>query len=892
MSLNKRQATIISCLVALSLAVAHGSGNRAQLGESRSISLPSHAILDESAQPVITASGKTGFVSSITGGSLISFSATSGKLLSSMVVGETIGPITMLESGGQRLIAVPALNDPANGNPATVSIIDAGRPRDLELRSLLVLPQDALLTPSTHALLSEDGKLCFIAASFNEPSLLSFDVESGALVSRLPLLARPSEATLYDKGGVRRLAVASSVSNTLSLINVDGQGHLTLTESFSPGDARFEDSNNPAFSSDGRTVYIAASAGDKLMAVDSTSGALLGSAPVSSPRKITVASAGAEELIGVTRAGEKKGENAGGVTVLVNLGGQLAVRSQFTPPDGIEFSRSNNVVFGGDASVAFVASATGVLFAFDTVTGELESHQVIGSELRRIAVNEKSRTVMAIRSAPSGDEVVIVSFDQAASDGADEPGSGAPAIMALSPSVVQQSRPQNLRLIVEGTNFVQGSALVVEGEEIRAKLMRGGAVLEGTIRKALLTQPRDLSVQVKTPGGALSNSLPLRVDPLKPVIDKLKPGRIPGPSSAFTLRVLGKNFRPSSAIHVAGQQLNTKYAGVELQAVVPKSLADSVRVLKVRVRDMAVPSLESNEMDLTVFGPTIDELRTNQKDVVAGAGSFTLKILGENFRPGARVKINDQMVAPGNVLFFGGSLIKLRVPGRLSQVVGTLKVSVLNPGDIESNLKELSAVGPSIESVGPGAVLAGQKEMKVGIHGANFRPGARVKIKGPGGDEFQVSPRRIRFISNTRIVVKLGGKLNSLLAQPGDLKFQVINPNNSEGIPSEDHLLKVEGPEVTGALIKPAPGDEDRRRIVMEGKNFRDGAVVEFIKDGLVVRQQVPVRMTPEKLIITLPANKIVALGGPTRFQLRVTNPGDVLSNSVAPQVDDTPGGD
>jgi hypothetical protein len=869
----------------MSLVVVHGSGNRAQLGESRSVSLPTHAILDENARPLITASGKTGFVSSVTGGSLISFSATSGKLLTSMVVGENIGPITMVESSGRRLIAVPALNDPASGNPATVSIIDAARPRELELRALLVLPQDALLTTSTRALLSEDGKFCFIAASFNEPSLLSFDVEAGALVSRLPLLARPSETALYDKGGVRRLAVASSVSNSLSLIKVDEQGRLVLLETFNPGEALFDDSNNPAFSSDGKRVYIAASTGDRLFAVDSESGALSGSLPVSSPRKVTVAATGSEDVIGVTRASGKKDGKAGGVTIVVDQGGSLAVRSQFTPPDGVEFSRSNNVVFDGAASVAFVASATGVLFAFDTQTGELESHQAIGSELRRIEVNEKSRTVMAVRSAPGGDEIVIVAFDKAAPD---EAGSGEPVITALSPASVQQARPQNLRLIVEGSNLTQGSVLVVGGEETGAKLIRNGTALEATIRKALLVQPRDLPVQVKSAAGALSNSVALVVAPLEPVIEKVKPGRVPGPARSFTIRVLGKNFRPSSAIHVSGQQLSTRYGAAELQALVPRGFASSVGVLKVQVKDTVVPSLESNEVDLTVFGPTIQDLKTHNEAVIAGAGSFALKIFGENFRPGARVKINDRLIASGNIKLSNENLIRLRVPGRFAQAAGTMNVTVVNPGGVESNQKELNAVAPSIQTVDPGLLLAGQKEVKLGIRGANFRRGTNVKIKGGGGQVFQVNQQRVRFVSSARIIVKLGGKLSSLLAQPGDLNVQVINPNNSGGVPSADHLLKVAGPEVSEALIKSGRGDDDRSRIVISGKNFRDGAVVEFIKSDVVVRQQAPAKVLADRLIILLSAKKIDALG---RFQLRITNPGDVRSNVVQPQ-EDTPDND
>jgi len=895
---NRRLATIVSCLVIVSLIVAQGSGNRAQLGESRSVSLPSHAILDENSQPLISASGKTGFVSSVTGGSLISFSATSGKMLSSMVVGETIGPITMVESNGRRLIAVPALNDPGTGNPATVSIIDAARPRELDLRALLVLPEDAVLTPSTRALLSEDGKFCFIAVSFNEPALLSFDVEAGALVSRLPLLARPSDAALYDRGGARRLAVASSVSNELTLIKADDQGRLVLLDSFSPDGARFDDSNNPAFSSDGKTVYIAASTGDKLFAVDSDSGALSGSAPVPSARRVTVAATDSGDVIGVTRASSGKDDKTGGVTVVIDQGGQLAVRSQFTAPDGIELSRSNNVVFGEGASVGFVASATGLLFAFNTQTGEVESQVTLGSELRRIAVSEKSKTVMAIKSSSGGDEIVILPFDKAAADEASSDESAAPVITSLSPDKVEQSRPQNLKVTVTGTNFTKESTLLVgEGDaatEISARLIRNKTALEATIRKALLAQPRELSIRVKAAGGLVSNPSVLRVIGVGPVIDKIKPGEIPGPARSFTLRVIGKNFRPTSQIHVNGQKLNTQFSATELQAVVPRKI-NGVRLgrlhqLKVKVQDMIVTELVSEEKTLEIFGPRISKLGTRKAGVIAGAGSFALKITGENFRPGARVKISgqkigDKLIPSAHIIFLGDKQIKLRVPGRYSASIGDLSVSVVNPGTRESNVKGLTVVGPEVSEALIQPARGDGSRRQVVIKGKNFLPGAVVEVVTRGIDSphrrtvpFKFFPDRIVIVLPASVVsgiVQLAREFR--VANPGNIRSGSVKPDDDD-TPGDNN-----GPAITAAVIERVAGDATRRRIVITGRNFRSGTMIEFIKSGAVSDRKPPATVTSTRLEVFVSESTLVDLG---QFQLRVSNPGDRRSNEVTPTLE------
>ncbi|HSQ18953.1 MAG TPA: hypothetical protein VLR92_01130, partial [Blastocatellia bacterium] len=408
-------------LLMLSLAVAQASDHRTSLSKQRSVSLPSSSVLNEHAQPLIASSGKVGFVASVTGGSLISFNLTSGKILSSVAVGETLGSISMIETGGRRLIAVPAVNDPPGGSPATVSIIDATSARRLEINKLLVLPRDAVITPATSAMLTRDGRFCLIASSFDVPTLYSFDVETGQLASHLALIGRPSEMTLYDEGSRRLAAITSAAGNNLSLIRIDEQGGLSSSANFSPSIARFDDANNPVFSTDGRLVYVGASIGDRLFAVDSESAIIIDSISIVSPERITVATrTDGVEMIAATRIRRPSNIKAGGVTVVENQGGRLVSRSEFTPPDGIDFSHANNVAFSGDASIAFVGSTTGILFAFNTATGELESYQEVGSEIRRVAISEKSHAVAVVRSSSSGDEVTIVNFDVVGSDETNE----------------------------------------------------------------------------------------------------------------------------------------------------------------------------------------------------------------------------------------------------------------------------------------------------------------------------------------------------------------------------------------------------------------------------------------------------------------------------------------
>ena len=883
---NRRPATLVACVLLLSLIVAQGSDHRTRLSQVRSLSLPSSAVLDEHAQPLIAASGKVGFVASVTGGSLISFSLTSGKVLSSVTVGDNVGAISMIETASRRLIAVPAANDPRSGGPATVTIVDATRAKRLEMRSLLVLPRDAQITSSTGAVLTHDGRFCLIASSFDVPTLYSFDVQTGELVSHLALIGRPSEIAIYDGIGRHFVAVASAEKNNLSLIKVDDQGGLSSGANFSPSVAHFDGANNPAFSFDGRTVYIAGSTGDRVFALDPESGAIIDSISVTSPERITVA-AGADgiERIGTIRIRTSSAAKPGGVTIIANQAGRLATRSEFSAPDGIDFSSANNVAFTSDASIAFVGSTSGMLFAFNTDTGELESYQKIGSELHRVALSEKARSIAVVRSASSGDEVVMVSFDVV---GSDETDPSAPAIDSLSPDTVEQGRLKNLKLVVIGQNFTEGSSLVVNGVEMGADLVKKRRALQTTLPKSLFDQAQQISIQVRAANGSVSQPKALNVvRPGAPVIDKISPTEVPGPSDPFTLRVKGSNFRVSSAIVVAGVALNTEQINPQtLQAVVPAAIAGVVAKdpVKVQVKDLAVSDLVSaSDKDLLIFGPRVNELKTSVDSVIAGAGRFILKIVGDNFRDGAQVTINGTVVATNRIVYATRKSIKLVVGDQFFQDAGRLRIVVRNTGGGESDPKDLDIHGPEIALLNPIKLLAGVPDVRVDIFGKNFRRRARVYVKSTD-KALQVPRQQIRFRDSTHIVVTLGGDLSDLTAKPDTLQFEVVNRNSGDGVPSLDQPLNVVGPNITDASIGPIKKDDTHVRITIIGENFRRRAIIEFVKDGATVLQQTPVELNEKLAKLIVKKKRIDALGA---FQVRVVNPGSAVpvpSNPFQPR--------
>ncbi|MFL6216639.1 MAG: hypothetical protein ACJ74J_22335 [Blastocatellia bacterium] len=882
MKLNRKLATLISCLLLLSFIVVQASDRRAKLGERRTLALPAAMVLDEFAQPVIATSGKVGFVSSVTTGAVVSFNVTSGRVMSSLVVGESAGPLALTETASRRLLAVASVNDPANGHPATISIVDATRAKQLELQSLLVLPAKALITQSTRALLSRDGKYCLIASSYEEPTLFAFDVESGQVVSQLKLDGRPSEVALFDDGTTRRLAVVSAKANLLAMFGIDEQGALAQVASFTPPSARFDEANNPAFSNDGHTAYIAAAEGDQVFALDSDSGILLDAIAARAPYHLTTAlAADGVELLAVTNLHQASSDKRGGVTVLKSQHARLFAQSEFAPPEGIEFSRANNVAFTADATTAFVTSATGVLFAFNTTTGELESYQAIGSELRRLALNEKTQTVAAIRSSQSGDEIVILNFDLVKDESADP---NAPQIDSLQPAEVEQGRLKNLQLVITGQRFSDGASVIINGAEMAAELTQKGNALETRLPRALFDDVKNISIQVKGANGVLSSLRELRVvRPGAPILDEIRPAEVAGPSSGFVLKVSGRNFRASSTIFVAGRALNTQQVNANtLQASVPADLLTSPGELKVVVRDLAVADLVSaNNKDLSIYGPRITELAPANSKVVAGDGDFKLRIRGENFRSGATVEVNGQAL-PGNAVYFvGHSLLSVRVSKQFAQDAGQLAVVVRNPEGATSEAAAIDVRAPQIVRFAQKQVMAGIDRARIDIRGKDFRRGARVYVGNGRGVNLQVERPRVRFRSSTHLTVTLNDELKRLLDQPGQLQFNIVNPNSGDGVSSQKAILNVVGPVIAGVQFEPLATDAKQVRLIIEGANFRRGALVEFVKSDAVVRQATPESLRADRATIIVPTRVIDALGA---YTLRVVNPGQVASTPYRPQ--------
>ena len=684
----------------------------------------------------------------------------------------------------------------------------------------------------------------------------------------------PSEVTLFDQGRRKIIAVSNNVDNGLALIRIERSGDLRLTGTFSVAGVEFDAWNNPAFSPDGTRVYIAATRGDRLFAVNADSGALIDSIEIASPSGITTAGNSDWELIGVTRPSSDT--RTGGIELFGYSDGRLERRSTFFPPDQITFSRANRVVFDSKGKTSFVGSASGMLFAFDVASGLLDASRQLGSELRSINLEESARTITALRSTPSGDEIVTIAFEEDGSANSE----AAPEITSLEPNRVVQGR-RKLSLVVSATNLAQNSVLHVNGTAVEAELIRKGAALKAVLPGSFFTSPAELRVTISTGAATSGEGVLSVVRPDSPIVEKINPNEIFGPEARLTVNVLGSGFRTNSVVFLGERALKTERINSgKLKVEITPEVNPQVGRLSLVVRDLAINDLVSNTVDVEILGPKIESIETKPQKVIAGGDGFRMNIRGRNFREGAIVKVGDELITPGRVNRVNARLLKVLIPKRMVQEARVLPVIVTNTQGGDSAPVNFEALAPVVSAVDPGPLLAGSPGASFHVNGENFRKHSRVSLRTETGEVINIKRSRVKFKSDTRLFVNLPRDFAEILSQPSTLNLVVVNPNSRKGVPSTDFELKVLGPEITEARLLPIDGRDQRERLVITGANFRRGAVVEFIKDGEVVDRKVPVSLEGGRIAVIVRSRFINALGV---YQVRVSNPAKVRSGSVTP---------
>jgi uncharacterized protein (TIGR03437 family) len=304
-------------------------------------------------------------------------------------------------------------------------------------------------------------------------------------------------------------------------------------------------------------------------------------------------------------------------------------------------------------------------------------------------------------------------------------------VASLSPGSVPAGSAA-FQLTVSGSGFVPGSQVQWNGSGLTTSYV-GATQVTAMVTADLVNVRAGVSagVTVMNPGGAVSNSVTLTIDPPRPVILSLNPVSAAAGSPAVTIVITGSNFASNCVVRWNGNAVETAFNDSgRIIASVPGSLLVNAGVVPITVTNPS--GLMASPLTFTVTPSTPVASLVSPSSVTEGAAGFTLTVQGAYFTPTSIVLWNSSALA---TTFASTAQVTAAVPANLVAAAGNVSITVSNSGRLISKalgfvvtaapapVQALPAIASggvvnafsALTPIAPGALIS--------IYGTNFAPG-------------------------------------------------------------------------------------------------------------------------------------------------------------------------
>lgn len=399
---------------------------------------------------------------------------------------------------------------------------------------------------------------------------------------------------------------------------------------------------------------------------------------------------------------------------------------------------------------------------------------------------------------------------------------GVPTITSLNPNVVAEGSPAFI-LTVDGTNFVPGAQIVINGAP-RGTTFVSATQLTTNIAAPEVASPTTLNVQVvnPAPGGGVSNTVTLDVrrrNPL-PRVTTLSPDTILAGGQGFVLVVNGLNFVQGSVARVNGQDRHTDLVSdTSLAVQIPASDIMIGGNLTITVFNPTPGGGMSNIATLTVNNPAPRVTSTTPDSTPAGSSETALIVNGSGFVPVSVVRFAGINLPTS---FVTSSQLTATIPSALLTSGGTVQVVVTNPtpGGGVSNIATFLITNPvpAIASLSPDPVQAAGPQFALTVNGSGFVNGSIVRVNGQN--------RQTAFVSATQLTATV---LASDIVVGGLLNITVLNPAPGGGVSNIAQLTLVNPtPIISGFNPDAVAAGSAAFTLNVIGSGFVPGAIVNW----------------------------------------------------------------
>jgi hypothetical protein len=353
-----------------------------------------------------------------------------------------------------------------------------------------------------------------------------------------------------------------------------------------------------------------------------------------------------------------------------------------------------------------------------------------------------------------------------------------------------------------------------------------------------------------------------------PRITGIAPDHAPLDSAEFDILVDGSGFQGDSAVVIDSISVTTILLGSgQLSARVPSAVTSVAGSHLVRVRNAG--GNRSNAVTLTIVPPPPLLLSVIPRVIIAGAGNFLLFVSGDHFESGAKVLVDDTVVA---TTFTSPRELRAIVPAAFTSTPGARSLRVRNRDDQLSSLLLLEVVPPStrINSISPAEVVAGAPGFVLSVIGANFKSGASVL--------FDQTPLATRFVSASQLQADVPA---SLIAKAG---LRAISAENSDSGASNEVVFRVTPDAPLVSAIDPSSVIEGSGMLTVTliGEKFQPGARVRAFREGGGLLQIESSRFDGTRIEARVPAELLRTAGS---VALSVENRDFGVSNTLTLKV-------
>jgi len=407
-----------------------------------------------------------------------------------------------------------------------------------------------------------------------------------------------------------------------------------------------------------------------------------------------------------------------------------------------------------------------------------------------------------------------------------------PVVREASPSAITAGEPP-ISVRITGINFRPGARVTLSGSGANANVVSEspdaivamiGATATATpdLRAVYVTNSDGTSNSRQSPPALIAIVAPRVVPPAAPgvpVVRQITPNSFVAGGPATPAQITGINFRAGAALSLgAGVQAtvlsvtgNAISASVLVIPDAPPGLHEVVVTNMDRTsNDNQTPPVQVNVTAPRIVPPAAPGLpvvrQITPNSFVAGGPATQAQITGINFRAGASLNLGNGV--RGTVVSVTDNAISASVqvspdapPGPRDVVVtnsdGTSNASQSPP--VQFNVTAPRVVLPSspiIRSISPSTITAGDPAKNVQITGANFRPGATLRVAG------DVSAT-ITSVSGNLIVASLSAPATCLAGTRPVVVTNTDGTNNDgQGPPAQVTVLAAAQPHPTQVLIR------------------------------------------------------------------------------------------